>query len=196
MANPNLGEEKNTGQVTREATARMSRQTQEFAQAATDVGEGTLRAGTELLQRNAEVIQRFWEAGRNVASQLTDPSMNPFLRGLGSSDEQAKKVTHQSARNMEAVLGSGMVLTEELQNMSREWLEFAQSRFQQNLNSLNQLAACRTPQDAAAVQSELMRDSLQQLLQSTRRTAEISTRMADKATRKITQTLDRIREAA
>ena len=150
----------------------------------------------DLLQRNAELMQQMWEAGRNMASQLTDPSLNPVFRALGASDEEAQRAAQQSVRNMEAVLGSSSLVTQELQNISREWLEFAQSRLQQNLGYLNALGRCRTPQDAAAVQTELMRDNFEHLLQSARRTAEISARMADQATRKITENLNRERQAA
>jgi hypothetical protein len=196
MANPNTREEKNAGKAARENARRISVETQQFAQTATDVGEGAVRAGTELLQRNSEMMQQMWEVGRNMASQLTGPSLNPLFRALETPDEQAQKAAQQSARNMEAVLESSTVVTQEVQNISREWLEFAQSRFQQTLNSLNALGGCRTPQDAAAVQSELMRDNLEHFLQSARRTAEISARMADSATRKLTESLNRERQAA
>jgi len=196
MASPNNREEKNPGQAAREGARRISGETHQFAQVAADVGQGAVRAGTDLLQRNAELMQQMWEAGRNMASQLTDPSLNPVFRALGASDEEAQRAAQQSVRNMEAVLGSSSLVTEELQNISREWLEFAQSRLQQNLGYLNALGRCRTPQDAAAVQTELMRDNFEHLLQSARRTAEISARMADQATRKITENLNRERQAA
>jgi len=196
MANPNTREDKNAGQAAREAARRMSSETRHFTEAATDVSEGALRAGTEVLQRNSEMIQQIWEAGRSFASQLTDPSLNPLFRALGTSDAEAQKAVQQSARNMEAVLGTSTVVAQELQNISREWLEFTQSRLQQTLGSLDALTRCRTPQDLAAVQSELLRDSLEHLLQSARRSAEISARMADQATRKISENLTRERQAA
>jgi hypothetical protein len=197
MANPNTREEKNAGQAARETARRISGETHQYAQAAADVGEGAVRTSTELLQRNSEMMQQFWEAARKMASQLSDPSVNPVFRAaLGSSDEEAQNAAHQSARNVEAVLGSSTVVAQELQNMSREWLEFAQSRFQQTLSCMDSLGRCRTPQDAAAVQSELMRDTLERFLQSARRTAEMSARMADTATRRITENLNRDRPAA
>ena len=191
MANPNNREERNAGEAAREHARRISNETHQFTQGAADAGEGAVRAGTELLQRQAEMMHQIWEAGRNMASQLTDPSLNPVLRALGTSDAEAQKAAQQSVRNMEAVLGSSKVVAEELQNISREWIEFAQSRLQQTLGSLNALGRCRTAEDAAAVQSDLIRDNVEHLLQSTRRTAEISARMADHATRKIAENLKR-----
>jgi hypothetical protein len=194
MVNPNAREEKNVG--VREEDRRISNETNQFAQAATDVGEAAIRAGIDLLQRNSQVMEQFWAVGRNVASQLTDPSLNPLFRGFAKSDAGAQQAVEQAARNVEAVIGSGAVVAQELQNMSREWLEFAQSRFRQTLDSVNALGRCRTPHDAAALQSELMRAHVKHLLQSARRTAEISARMADQASSRIVEKLDRERQAA
>jgi hypothetical protein len=197
MAHANTREDKNAGQAVRETGRRISNDTHQFAQAAADVGGDAVRTGTELLRRNSEMMQQFWEAARKMASQLSDPSVNPVFRAaFGTSDEEAQKAAHQSVRNVEAVLGSSTVVAHELQNMSREWLEFAQSRLQQTLSCMDSLGRCRTPQDAAAVQSELMRDTLEHFLQSARRTAEMSARMADTASRKITENLKRDRQAA
>src|SRR5215208_174976 len=197
MANPNTREEKNAVQAARETARRISGETHQYAQAAADVGEGAVRTSTELLQRNSEMMQQFWEAARKMASQLSDPSVNPIFRAtLGSSDTEGQKAAQQSARNVEAVLGSSTVVAQELQNMSREWLEFAQSRLQQTLGCLDALGRCRTPQDAAAVHTELLRDNVEHLLQSARRAAEISARMADAASRKMTENLNRERRAA
>jgi hypothetical protein len=197
MANANIREDKNAGQAAREAGRRISSETHQFTEAAADMGEGALRTGTELLRRNSEMMQQFWEAASRMAAQLSDPSVNPVFRtAFGTSDAAAQKAAEQSVRNVEAVLGSSTVVAQEFQNMSREWLEFAQSRLQQTLSCLDSMGRCRTPQDAAAVQTELMRDTLEHFLQSARRTAEMSARMADTATRKITENLKRDRQAA
>jgi len=194
MANANTRENKNAGQAARE-TRRISNETQQFAQAAADVGEGAVRTGTELLRRNSKMMQQFWESARKMASQLSDPSVNPVFRAaLGSSDEEAQKAAHQSARNVEAVLGSSTVVAQELQNMSREWLEFAQSRLQQTLSCMDSLGRCRTPQDAAAVQSELMRDTLERFLQRLGERQRCRPEWPT-ATRKITENLNRDRQA-
>ena len=46
MASPNNREEKNPGQAAREGARRISGETHQFAQAAADVGQGAVRAGT------------------------------------------------------------------------------------------------------------------------------------------------------
>jgi len=196
MANPITREEKNVEQAAREAAQTVASETEQLARSAADVGESVVRAGSELAHRNAEIMQQIWEAARKMTSQLTDPSLNPLFRAVGTSDAQAQKAAQQSVRNMEAVVGSSTVVAQELQHISREWLEFSQSRWQQTLSRINELGSCRTAQDAVAIQSELMRDSLEHLLQTARRTAEISARMADAATRRISENMNRERQAA
>ena len=64
MANANTREDKSAGQAARETGRRRSNETQQFAEAAADVGEGAVRTGTELLRRNSEMMQQFWESAR------------------------------------------------------------------------------------------------------------------------------------
>ena len=115
-----------------------------------------------------------------------------MARTFGISGETAQR----SALNLEAIIGSSAALAEGVQTISREWLDFAQSGVEQNLDRFNALARCRTPQDLTAVQSEMIQADLQRLVQSARRTAEISARTADNATRKLAEQVHPMRQAA
>ena len=53
------------------------------------------------------------------------------------------------------------------------------------MDGLNRLAGCRSVQDFVAVQSDLMRDGLQQVIDTNKRIAELSVRAADEAARAI-----------
>ena len=88
------------------------------------------------------------------------------------------------------------MLTQGIDGISREWFEFARKRIEQNLNRLNELARCRTPQQLAAMQSEMLRDNIEDLLQSSRRVAEISARLAEEAMGKMTANLEKAKRAA
>ena len=48
---------------------------------------------------------------------------------------------------------------------------------------MNRLAGTRSVQDFVAVQSDLMRDGLQQVIDTNKRIAEVSLRIAEEATR-------------
>ena len=80
---------------------------------------------------------------------------------------------------------SSVVLSQGAQDITREWFDFARKRMEDNLNTLEALTRCRTPQDIAAVQSNVVRDNFEDLLQSTKRIADMSVRIADEAVRKM-----------
>jgi phasin family protein len=53
------------------------------------------------------------------------------------------------------------------------------------VDAVNRLAGTRSVQDFVAVQSDLVRDGLQQVIDTNRRIAELSVRVADEAARAI-----------
>jgi len=68
-----------------------------------------------------------------------------------------------------------------VQTIAREWMTFVQNRAERNMERFEALANCRSVQDCIAAQTDLLRDSIEHLLQTTKRVAEVSTRMADQA---------------
>jgi hypothetical protein len=172
-------------QATREATRKAAEDTSRAARVAADAGAGAARAGADLFQRNAETMQEAWMSGSKVASQLTEQSVQGFARAFGITGERAEQAAAQSSRNLECFVQSGTVIAGAMQNISREMFDFARKRVEQNLQRVDELANCRTPQEMLAAQSDLMRDNLEDFVQSTRRISEISMEMADEAARRM-----------
>ena len=69
------------------------------------------------------------------------------------------------------------------QDVSQELFGLAQERLRTNTEALKRIAQCRSVQDLVAVQTELVRDNLQQFLDATRRVVQVSLRSAEEATR-------------
>jgi hypothetical protein len=65
-----------------------------------------------------------------------------------------------------------------------------------NLEKINDMMRSRSPQELIAAQSDLFRDNLEGFLQSSRRVAEASVRVADQATRHLTKIIEKQRRAA
>jgi len=169
----------------REATRKATEETSRAARAAADAGAGAARAGADLFQRNAETMQEAWRSGSKMASQLTEQSVQGFARAFGMSGERAEQAAAQSSRNMECFVQSGTVIAGAMQNISREMIDFTRKRVEQNLQRVDALANCRTPQEILAAQSDLFRDNLEDFVQSMRRISEISAEMADEAARRM-----------
>jgi hypothetical protein len=188
MANPRQAERdvsQATQEATREATRKAAEETSRAARAAADASAGAARAGADLFQRNAETMQEAWRSGSQVASKLTEQSVQGFARAFGISGERAEQAAAQSSRNLECIVQSGTVIAGAMQNISREMFDFARKRVEQNLRRVDALADCRTPQEILAAQSDLVRDNLEDFVQSSRRISEISMEMADEAARRM-----------
>ena len=90
------------------------------------------------------------------------------------------------AQNLEVFTQASAVLTRGVQDLSREWFRLTQERLQKNLDDFGALARCRSLPDVMAAQSNLLRDNLEQTVESTRRIAEIATRVANEASQALT----------
>jgi hypothetical protein len=61
---------------------------------------------------------------------------------------------------------------------------------------MNELWHCRTPQDVAAVPSDLVRETVGSVLESSRRVADMSLKLADDAAKHMTENMERIWRSA
>ena len=107
-----------------------------------------------------------------------------FNQVLGFSRPQSGELTRRSSENIQALTEASTVLAKGAQDLSREWFGFAQDRQAKNMEGFKRLVGCRSVQDLIAVQSDLVRDSFQELIATNKRVAELSVRVAnDAATR-------------
>ena len=187
MLNPHTD---NVTEAVQETAREGAEQASRIAQVSTDVSERAARAGTEILQRNAETIQEALQSSAEIAARLTERSADQFGRVFGISGEEAHKAAQKSSDNLDAIIQSSSVLAEVTQSISREWVNFARERMEQNFNRFESLLRCRTPQDITAVQSEILRDNLESFLQCARRIAEISMQMADEANKRTAEAVE------
>ena len=131
------------------------------------------------------------QSSAEIAARLTECSADQFGRVFGISGDEAYKAAQKSSDNLNAIIQSTSVLAVVTQSISREWVNFTRERMEQNFNRFESLLRCRTPQDLAAVQSEVLRDNLESFLQCTRQIAEASMQMADEATKRTAESVER-----
>src|SRR3954464_14521691 len=176
MANPH------TDTHTREQTRR-DEQARKNGEAA--------RAGVEKLadfrQRATDNAWKSMESSVDAASQGFQNASDQFARALGFSGEEGERLARQSGQNVEAITKFGTVLTQACQDTSREWYGLAQRQLQRNLEGLSHLAHCRSMQDFAAVQSGLVRESLQSMVEDSRSIAELSLKAVNDASKALSR---------
>ncbi|MGA7450018.1 MAG: phasin family protein [Rhodoplanes sp.] len=185
----------NVTEAVQDATREDAEQVSRIMQISTDAGEHAARAGTEILQRNVETIQDALQSSAEIAARVAERSADQFGRVFGISVDEAHKAAQKSSDNLDVIIESSSVFAGVTQSISREWVNFIRERMEQNFNRFETLLRCRTPQDLAAVQSEFLRDNLESFLQCARRIAETSMQMADEATKRTAEAVERARAA-
>lgn len=167
-------------------------------------------AGVEMFQRNAEIVQRALNSTAQLTLAIAERSFNQFGRAFGVSAEHAEKGAQRSSTNralgvsvehaekgpqrsstnikgspsnMEAIVQSGTILTELMQRMCEEWGEIGRARMERGFDRMYALMQSRTPQDAAAVQREMLRDNIETFLGFARKAGECSARLSDASRR-------------
>src|SRR3954453_22776756 len=104
---------------------------------------------------------------------------------MGFNGPQAEELTRRSSQKLQAVSQASTVLARGAQEVSREVFGLVQDRAQKNGEAVSRLGGCRSVQALVAVQSDLVRDGLQQVIDTNKRIAELSVRVADEAARAI-----------
>jgi hypothetical protein len=185
-----------TARRTAEQTSRIGQaaaeQTTRIGQAAAEAGDEVARAGAHLLQQNAETLQNAWRSGLDMATAVMGRSTDELRHTLGFSGNEAQEATERSARNTETILYTSTAATKLVGGMSQEYFEFVRHQIENSMNRMNELWRCRTPQDVAAVQSDLVRETVGTVLESSRRMADMSLKLADDAAKH----MERSRRAA
>jgi phasin family protein len=198
MANPRQEEPstrvqqgKSAEEAVRRTEERTTEQTRRIGLAAAHAGEEIARVSAHMFQENAEMAQNTWRFGVDMATAMVGRSSDQLGRALGLSGDEAQQATERSARNAETILQSASAVTKGMNGISRECFELARRQFQNNMERMNELWRCRTPQDLAAVQTDLMREAFTGMLESGRRMADMSVRLADDAGKQMAQSMQR-----
>ena len=149
------------------------------------VGEQTARAGADMARRGTETARDTFQAGLNTASETFQRMTDQVTKVLGFNGPQSEELARRSSQNLQAVSQASSVLMKGAQEVSQEVFGLVQDRLQKNVEAVNRLAGTRSVQDFVAVQSDLARDGLQQVIDTNKRIAEVSVRAADEAARAI-----------
>jgi hypothetical protein len=183
MANPR--QEDKANQTAEEAFRRTSEsaaeQTRNIGETAVKSGEEVVRAGADFFQQNAQTLQNALRFGLDTTTAVMCRSNDQFNRTMGLSGNEAQHATERSARNAASVLHSSAAVAKVMSDMSSDYFTFIGQQMETTMERMNRLWGCRTPQDVAAVQSDLMRETVESAVEGTRRIADMSLKAADAA---------------
>jgi len=140
---------------------------------------------TDINSEQIEQPRDTMESGLNSTVQTFHRATDQFTQVLGFAGPQAEELAKRSSRKIEALSQASNILVKGAQEFSREWFELVQERMKKNMDAMNRLASCHSLQDFVTVQSDIARDRLGHTVESSRRLAEVSLRVADEAARVI-----------
>jgi hypothetical protein len=164
------------------AKANLNNATEQGKQFA-DAARGGLNKMTDLREQATESTKQVVQKSVETAAQQAREAADRFTRTLGFSGEDSERLARQSKQNLEAVTRCGTVLTQAFQDASRSWFGLAQKQFQRNLEGMNKLVHAKSVQEFAAIQSELVRDGLQHIVQDSKAITETSARAVEEASK-------------
>jgi phasin family protein len=178
-------------ETVRRTGEKTAEQTRRIGESAVESGQQVARVSADLLQQNAETLQNALRFGLDVTTAVMGRSTDQLSRTLGLSGDEVQQATERSSRNATSVLQSTAAVTKGMNGMSREYFALVRHQIESTINRMNELWACRTPQDVAAVQSEFLRETVETAVQSSRRMADMSLKAADDAAKHIARDMER-----
>jgi hypothetical protein len=177
-------------ETVRRTGERAAEQTKRIGQTAIDAGQEVTRVGTDLLRQNADIFQNAMRFGLEITTAAMGRSTDQFSRTFDLSGG-VQQATERSARNAAATLQSTSAVAQAMSEMSREYFEFVRHQMENTMNRMNEFWACRTPQDIAALQSDFMRETVQNAVESGRRMVNIMSLKVDDAAKRMAQNTNR-----
>lgn len=176
-------------EAARAAAQTGARQAKDGARAAEAVAAKTVEASRAAAQANSDILRSQIETAQQAVRSSLEASARS-LEGLTQNLSRSFGVAaanpdlaEQSAQNVQAVSQASSVLAKGAQDASRAWFELTQRAVRTNLEAFGQLASCRSMQEVMAVQSNLLRDNLQQAIESGEVIARVSSDTIREATR-------------
>jgi phasin family protein len=180
--------EHESDEMAREPTRKVTDQAARSVRAMSATAEHTARLGVETAQRNSERMLTSWRSGTDAANRIAEHSLGQFYKMFGFTGDTARQTLQQSSGNMQAMLETTTIISDGLQDFSGVWEQFVQGRTEQILDHFDRMLGCRSLQEWMALQTQMARDNFEAFLETARRTAERSTRVADEAARKMSET--------
>ncbi|MBP2298533.1 phasin family protein [Azospirillum picis] len=151
------------------------------AEAGIDASHRMMDAGTGMSRQGAEAARGAMGSAADMASRTSEQ----FQRALGMSRDAQGEVSAQARETLDVMVQCGTVLADGWQTAWREWMGLAQEVAARNAEGVNALMRSRTIPDFYAVQSSMLKDNMQMVLNRSVKISELSARTASDAVGKL-----------
>ena len=131
------------------------------------------------------------QAGMGAAADGLRRASDQFTRLSGFDGEEGRRLAERSTLNMDAVRACSAVTGHAFQEFWRDWFSLAQRQMQRNVSAFAKLSQARSVQDYLAIQSDLIRDSMQHITEDSGAMVRLSTKAVEDATESIGKVVHR-----
>jgi phasin family protein len=170
-----------------EAAARPAKEAAKAAEAvsakAAEAAAAAARANSDILHRQAETAQSAVRSGLEAGVKSFEGLTQSWTRAMGLTP--SVDLAETSSRNLRAVSQASTALAKGAQDASKAWLELTQRTVRTNIEAMGQFAQARSMPELLAVQTNLVRDNLQQAIASSEEIARLSADAIREAARAI-----------
>jgi phasin family protein len=190
MANPRQQErsfESSAEQVEHKVAEEATRASRNVA----DFSERAARTNVDMLQSGMETVRHIWQSSAELTSSLAKRSTDQFGRALGLAGGESDATAQQASRNLSAIMQTSQAFNEGVRKVSDEWFKFTRARIERAFEHVDKAMRSRTPQELAAIQTEVVRENLEGMLQSAQHIAQLSQQTANEASRKLSEGMNR-----
>jgi hypothetical protein len=161
----------------REQVATVHRAAEGIADSVRSVGDGARQAA-----RTAENTVR---TGFGTAFDMAQRSTDQLVQLFGSSGKQSQEAVGQAAEGFQTVTQSSAALVRGMQEVSREFLQMTQDRFQMNVEAFTALTASRSVPEFLAAQAALLRRNVELTVENSQRLTQLSVGVVEQVTRNV-----------
>jgi len=170
------------GQATVDESARAARLMTDQAMKATEhYGQTTAEAG----KTAAEIVKASLAAGADTAARSLDSMRDHLSSSMGFVGPNSENLAQRHRQNIEAMSQAGAAMIKGVDDMTRQMVTFAKDRLVTQIDAFNRVTQCRSVHDLVTAQSDLMRQGLEQSIESSRRIAEICAKATSEAATRI-----------
>jgi hypothetical protein len=156
------------------------------ANKAAEASRAAAKANSEIFRTQVETAQQAVRSSLEAGMRSLEGMTQNWTRAFGAVPPNPD-LAEQSARNVQAVSQASTALAKGAKDASQVWFELSQKAVRTNLEAFGQLAGCRSVHEVMALHSNLLRDNLQQAIESGEAIARASTDAIHEATRAIHQ---------
>jgi competence ComEA-like helix-hairpin-helix protein/phasin family protein len=187
------GAAKSASKGAAKVTGTSSRTTEETAKRGGEIAGETIRRSADIAaeiagrsadvagdagKRNIEAAAQAGKAGKEARERVGDKSREALLSAASSASRGYHELVSQGADGLDTMAESSIALFDTMQELHREWLNFARAQFSESIEAGREFARCRSPKDLLEVQMRYTRSSADRILSEATKLAELSVRVA------------------